>query len=338
MSLIAPVAGYNDRVVLKEILPLDTPFTLNVFPVNACNFRCNYCAQSLGAKEMKKFNNYDVSEKMSMETFQKIVLDSKKFRQPYKLLSFMGHGEPLLNKDLPKMIKFAKEHNIANRIEILTNGALLTHEYSDALIEAGVTNIRLSLQGLSSEQYKKTSAVNINFEDFINNLAYFHKKSENTDSNLFVKILNCSLNKDEEEKFYKMFNNISSRMYIEEVKPVYDSVKFTKDISDLTTDRYGNKHEKRFVCPLPFFTLSIWPNGDIAPCDAIYKPTTLGNVNTHDLSKVFYNNKVNNFRLKLLNGEKETMFGCNKCCAPDDVSHEKDELDTSAKVLIKKYI
>lgn len=337
MATIEPISGYNDRVNLKEVLPLSTPFTLNVFPTNACNFKCNFCAQSLGAKKMKEIYNYSVSEVMSLDTFKKIVISSKKFNNKYKLLSFMGHGEPLLNKDLPNMIKMAKEYDIADRIEIITNASLLTPEMSDSLIEAGITNIRVSLEGLSSLKYKKISNVNIDFNKLLENLKYFHENGKKNGSNLFVKILNCTLEEDEEKKFYEIFDLISTKMYIEEVKPVYAHVEKTKDITNITTDRYGNYHQPRIVCPLAFFTMAIWPNGDIAPCDAIYKPITLGNIHNDELVDVFNNIKITNFRLNLLSGNKNKMFGCSKCCAPDDVSHEKDELDSVKNELIKEY-
>lgn len=337
MSKIEPISGHNDRVELKKVLPISTPFTLNVFPINACNFKCNYCAQSLGISGMKRYNNFDSSEKMTIETFEKIIEQSKKFDKPYKLLSLMGHGEPLLNKELPKMIKLAKNNNIAQRIEIITNGALLDNDLSDALIDAGVTNIRVSLQGLSSEQYKQTSNVNIDFDKFLQNLEYFYNKGQEKNSHLFVKIMDCSLQDGEEENFYEIFDKISSRMYIEKVKPIYEGVKFTKGKTDLSTNRYGDIHEPRLVCPLAFFSLAVWPNGDIAPCDAIYKPITLGNVNTDDLSQVFNGTQNNIFRFKLLKGKKNNMEGCKVCCAPDDVSHQKDELDGAAKDLIEKY-
>ena len=337
MAKIEPVSGHNDRVDLKDVLPLDTPFTLNVFPINACNFKCHYCAQSLGPKGLKSFNNFDLSEKMSLKTFEKIVQDSKKFNQPYKLLSFMGHGEPLLNKELPAMVKLAKDSGIAQRVEILTNGSLLTPELSDALIDAGITNVRISLQGLSSEHYEKTSKFKIDFDTYLSNLAYFHNKGLEKESRLFVKILDCALDEGQEDEFYKIFDPISTRMYIEKVKPVYDGVESTKHMTDVTTDRYGNAHEPRIVCPLAFFSMAIWPNGDIAPCDAIYKPIVLGNVNTDDLSEVFNGPKNSAFRMELLKGNKNHIEGCNKCCAPDDVSHEKDELDSSAEDLIIKF-
>lgn len=337
MAKIEPISGHNDRVQLKEVLPISTPFTLNVFPINACNFKCVYCAQSRGAKGLKEYNNFDLSEKMTLDTFSNIVEYSKKFDKPYKLLSFMGHGEPLLNKDLPEMIALANKAGIAERIEIITNGSLLTPELSDALIEAGVTNVRVSLQGLSSEQYKKTSNVDLDFDEFLSNLEYFHNKGKEKGSHLFVKIMDCSLSKSEEQKFYEVFDKISSRMYIEKVKPVYEGVEFTQDVTDLVTNRYGSVHEPRLVCPLAFFSLAVWPNGDIAPCDAIYKPIVLGNVNKDDLSEVFNGVENTIFRLKLLRGKKNNMDGCKVCCAPDDVSHEKDELDCVAEKLIEKY-
>lgn len=337
MSKIEPVSGHNDRVELKKVLPLTTPFTLNVFPINACNFKCNFCAQSLGAKGLKEQYGYDIAQKMSLQIFEKIVQQSKNFPHPYRLLSFMGHGEPLLNKDLPQMIKLAKDSKIADRIEIITNGSLLTQELSDALIEAGITNVRISLEGLNAKTYKETSKVDIDYEEFLRNLEYFHTKGLAKGSKLFVKVIDCGLKEGEEEEFYKMFDKISSRMYVEKVKPVYSGVEATDGIEDMTTDRYGNVHKPRLVCPMAFFSLGIWPNGDVAPCDAIYKPSTLGNVYEQDLVEMFNGKKANAFRIKLLGDKKNEMYGCQKCCAPDDVSHQLDELDSVKKILISEY-
>lgn len=337
MSKIEPISGHNDRVELKKVLPLKTPFTLNVFPINSCNFKCNFCAQSLGVQGLKEEYGYDVAEKMSLATFENIVRQSMEFDEQYKLLSFMGHGEPLLNKDLPKMIKMASDAKIAQRIEIITNGSLLTPELSDALIESGITNVRLSLEGLSAKAYKEVSNVDIDFDNFLSNLEYFHTKGEKYGAKLFVKVIDCSLKQGEQEKFYKMFDKISSRMYVEKVKPVYSGVEATCGIKDLTTDRYGNTHEKRLVCPMAFFSLAVWPNGDVAPCDAIYKPCNLGNVNSGNLREMFCGERVNNFRISLLQNKKEQMFGCKKCCAPDDVSHELDELDSDRTNLLDKF-
>ena len=36
----------NNRNYLKDVLPLNTPYSIQVETIKACNFRCNYCAYS----------------------------------------------------------------------------------------------------------------------------------------------------------------------------------------------------------------------------------------------------------------------------------------------------
>ena len=51
-----PFSGVDDRVKLAEVIPLETPFTLNIFPSNICNFKCKYCEHSLGGASIVKIN------------------------------------------------------------------------------------------------------------------------------------------------------------------------------------------------------------------------------------------------------------------------------------------
>lgn len=335
MAEIKPISGFNDRVELYKVLPLETPFTLNVFPTNACNFKCNYCAQSLGKKVLSEKYNMN-SETMSIETMRNIVEQSKNFKQKYKLVSFMGHGEPLINRNLPEFIEMVNTVGIAERTEIITNASLLSKDLSNDLIQAGLTNIRISLQGLSSKKYEDVCEYNLDFEKFIENIAYFHSNKKS--SNVFVKIVDIALDKGEEDKFYKIFDKISDRMYIEYIKPVYEGVKYLDSINEVSKDRYGNSHEARFVCPLAFYMLSVWPSGEVSPCDAIYNPVNLGNVNTGDIVEMWNSKKLNEFRIQLLNKEKNSILGCKSCCAPDDVSTSKDNLDEYSKMLKEKFL
>lgn len=333
-SEIKPISGVDDRVKLSDAVPLEVPFTMNIFPTNACNFRCNYCAQSLGAEYLR--NKYNFSyETMPMETFHKAVEQMCDFSKPFKLLSFMGHGEPLLHKKLPEMIQMVHEAGIAERIEIITNGSLLTHQLSEQLVAAGVDNVRVSLQGLSAEKYKSISGVDMDFAKFIAELRYFH--SLEGKSKLFVKIVDTALDDGEEEHFYDMFADISDRMYIEKIKPVYDGVKYSEDVQNVLVDRYGVIHEKRLVCPMPFFSLSLWPNGDIAPCDAIYKPIVLGNVKEKSVYEMWHDKLLMNFQKMQLQKNRLDNIHCRICCAPDDVSHPLDVLDDDAELLLKKF-
>ena len=60
-------------------------------------------------------------------------------------VDFTG-GEPLIRKDLAKIISYLKNINITSGI--VTNGILLTHEKLTELKEAGLSHIAISIDGL----------------------------------------------------------------------------------------------------------------------------------------------------------------------------------------------
>ncbi|WP_296559009.1 radical SAM protein [uncultured Acetobacterium sp.] len=329
-SEIKPIYG-TERVKLAEKIPLATPFSIFVFPTTYCNFNCIYCAHSLGYEKMKEQYKF-VPQNMSMETYKKILDQIKEFPDKIKMLSLTGQGEPLLNRDIPLMVKLAKEADIAERIEIITNGALLSKEMSDRLIEAGLDTLRVSLQGLSSQKYQEICGTAVDFEEYLDNIKYFYENRRNT--NLFVKIMDVSLEDGEEEKFYHLFSNCSDRMYIEKMLPAYEGVEVTKDM-DVEYDRYGRKHGKRDVCPLPFYMIGIFPDGEVEPCDTIYKPIILGNVNQDNLFDMWNGKKLRAFWEMQLSSERHCNTGCSVCCAPDDVAHPEDILDNEAKKILE---
>jgi radical SAM protein with 4Fe4S-binding SPASM domain len=330
MAEILPVSGFNDRVRLAGVLPLKTPFTLNIFPTNLCNFRCIYCAQSQGYDYLMTRYGMDKGT-MSPGTMQKIVDQCKEFPGKIKLVSFMGHGEPLLNKHLPEMVRMVHHAAIAKRIEIITNASLLTHSMSDALISAGLTNLRISLQGVNEGSYRRICGKKIDYGALLEEIRYYYRHKKG--GGVFVKVMDIALAEGEEAIFFEQFDGICDRMFIENVKPVYQGIAVGKD-ADLATDRYGNAHPQRKVCPLPFFSLSIWPNGDVTPCDAIYKPVILGNVNNESLLSMWTGKIRKDFLQEQLKFNKSTIPGCRDCCAPDDVSHPLDVLDGDAERLM----
>jgi len=155
---------------------------------------------------------------MPMETFHKVVAQMGEFPQRFRLLSLTGQGEPLMNKHIPDMVSIAKAADVAERIEIISNGRLLTRKMADRLIEAGLDTLRISLQGLTTQKYKDIGGVNVGVDE-LRNIRYFHEHSEKTE--LFVKIMDVSLDPGEETLFYDKFRDCSDRMYVERMLPAY---------------------------------------------------------------------------------------------------------------------
>jgi len=328
---IKPIADTN-RTQLNKVIPLSTPFTVYIFPTTFCNFKCVYCAHSLGHQEMAKQYSFK-PENMPIETFNRIIEQLKQFDQKVKVVSLTGQGEPLLNKNTASMVKAVKQANVAERIEIISNAALLTPDVAKELIDAGLDRLRVSIQGVTDQTYSEVTGTTTTFKQIVEKLTYFYKNKKNCE--LFVKVMDIAVEKQEEKDlFYKTFENISNRMFIEQCKPVYDGVEFTKDIKPVS-DRYGRMHEHRQVCPLCFFMLGIFPDGDVEPCDTIYKPIVLGNVNNMTLKEMWESKKFRQFRIMQLDKKRKTNPKCAVCCAPDDVAHPEDDLDKNTEEIKK---
>ena len=331
---IKPIADL-DRVRLADVVPLDTPFALYLFHTNLCNFKCSYCAHSLGQEGMKREYGF-VPELMPMEVFERTVEQMKAFPRQFKFVSFTGQGEPLTNKRLPELVARMREARVAEATEVITNGALLTREMSSALIGAGLDRIKISIQGVSSKAYHDVTGVKVDFDKFLDQVRFLYERKGKMQ--LFVKVMDTSLEPGEDQKFYQMFGDITDRMYIESCRPVYPGVEYQQKGEEVPMDRFGRQHEKRQACPLCFFHMAIWPNGDVVPCDTILKPIVLGNVKSGRLHEMWNGPEHREFCAMQLRGERMSANSqCARCIAPDDVCHPEDALDADAQRLLATH-
>lgn len=322
MAEIKPIAGM-ERKWLRDVIPLDTPYSVYFFPTNLCNFRCKYCAHAGGMQNFEKAYGLK-PETMSLETFKRATDQLKDFPERLKVINMSGQGEPLLNRDLSKMIAYAKAADVAERVEIITNASLLDRELSDRLIDSGLDCVRISLQGMTAQRYKEICGLSLDFRKFTDEIDYLFR--HRGQCKIFIKIMDISLREGEEEMFYQMFGTMANRMYIEKCKPVYDDVEATQKI-EVGTDRYGRRHKPRMVCPLPFYMLGILPDGTVSPCETIYVPEILGNVWTDNLISMWNGDKMKRFQKMQLQKARMDNPACARCCAPDDVAHPEDDLD-----------
>ena len=67
------------------------------------------------------------------------------------VIQFYFQGEPLLNKDLPLMIREA--HDAGLYTIVSTNAQAMTPDLANALVAAGLDRIIISMDGLTQESY-----------------------------------------------------------------------------------------------------------------------------------------------------------------------------------------
>lgn len=113
----------------------------NVFieVTNHCNLLCETCPRT--------FVTYEEPKTLSWENFLGIV---EQFPDTERAV-LHGIGEPLLNQDLPRMIAYLKARSVT--VLFNTNATLLTEAWSRKLIEAGLDELRVSVDGADPRTY-----------------------------------------------------------------------------------------------------------------------------------------------------------------------------------------
>ena len=108
---------------------------------NLCNLDCITCMRNVWGEPPGK---------MSDETFERIF-ETVKSMSPLPTIFFGGYGEPLVHDKLVEWVKRFK--GLGARVELITNGLLLTEERSLQFIRAGLDVLWVSLDGSSPESY-----------------------------------------------------------------------------------------------------------------------------------------------------------------------------------------
>jgi len=314
--------GFEDRINLADEVPLPAPLLIQCEPSSFCNLKCNYCVHGSGV-EIRH-------EVMTSKTFGTLCAQIKEFGT-IKQFNFCGWGEPLINPLLPKMVKFARDKEIAENISVVTNGLLLTPNLFKKMVNAGLNNLRISLQGLTNKRYQEVTGKPVAFYLFTQNIARFYEAKG--DCELTVKYADTAITPEDEQKFHEIFDPITDRAYIEHIKPVFTAA------PDTTVSRYGVEHDPTLICPQPFYMMDVNARGAVTPCCSYYSPFIDENINHKTLKKIWDSRQMQNLRLMMLSQRRKTQreyAACHDCNIPGANIGPGDDLSGNVDVIKKR--
>ncbi|HRS89122.1 MAG TPA: radical SAM protein [Smithellaceae bacterium] len=134
-------------------------------PTNRCNLNCLICIRN-------SWN--ETYGEMAWPVYRKLINDLKDFPEA-KTIAFAGLGEPLLHPQLPEMISFAHEQGL--RTEITSNALLLTPAMARRLIDAGLNQFTVSIDGASEDVYENIRPGS-SLEQIVKNVTYLRRLTE----------------------------------------------------------------------------------------------------------------------------------------------------------------
>ncbi len=267
------------------------PLELMIEPTNLCNLACLMCPH----KTMKREKGI-----MSNKLFQKIIDQAARLR--VKNIKLAGMGEPLLDKDIVKKIAYAKKKNLT--VKMFTNAMPLNKKISKQLIESGIDEVIVSIDGGSRKTLERIrkgasfSKLQTNLENFNLERQKALKRSKKIPE-LIINVTHQKGNKQERKLIQKTWG------------------KFTDKIRFFPIHNWGSQEvtpRPSFPCHLLFFQMAICWDGRVTLCCIDYEcQYPQGNLNNTSLEKIWQSKKVWEIRQLHLRGKSDTIPPCRSC-------------------------
>ena len=186
-----------DRVIEWREKGSVIPIYIEVSPVAYCNHQCLFCAIDFAQEKAVQLDS---------AVFCKKIKEMGKLG--VKSIMFAGEGEPLLHKDLPVMVKAAKDAGID--VSLTTNGATGTYEIWNEILPC-LTWARFSVDAGTSKIYAKVHNVTENiFNKTINCIkeAVNVKKKYNLNTQIGIQFVVIEENYKDLEKAICLFREM----------------------------------------------------------------------------------------------------------------------------------
>lgn len=292
------------------------PWKLQIESSGVCNLRCIMCPQN-NMKREKGFLKFGVFKKIFDEV-----------RPPY--LNLTGIGEPLMNPDIFKIIKYAEDKGTYVKLD--TNATLLNEENINKLLNTRIDIISISLDGMDKKTYEKIR-VGSNFEKVISNLKRLveikKQRNSKTEIHLFlvlqkenfkqfldfikfgdsIKVDSMSGTFVAEESYEKNkdinIENVKEeelKEFVKEIRRLKKEIKTNLEIDELidyieTWKDKKNKNWSNVTCYVPWYAPFITWDGILTPCCyCVDKEIVFGDLKKQKFKDVWNSEKAKKFR------------------------------------------
>jgi radical SAM protein with 4Fe4S-binding SPASM domain len=324
-------AELPDKRKAVRRIPYDFDFTRlpvlgEIAVTYRCNNRCLFCYADCDP------HKHAAGEMSSGEIKSIINLFKTKAKIPF--FSFTG-GEPLLRRDLEKMIRYA--YKVGLKVNLITNGTLATEKRAVSLFKSGLRTAQVSLESASAQTHDLLTGRPGSFTETLQGIRSLQKAGIEVQTNTTL----TQYNKEGLDRFPGFIKELgitrfSMNLYIpsgrglrvkelffpySDVGPVIEEVRKEARTQDLTFYWYsplpycyynpvarglGNKS-----CAAMDGLISVSPTGNVLPCSSY--PETMGNLLEEDFTSVWFSRRAQYFKKKHFAPEECTT--CDKFTA-----------------------
>ena len=285
------------------------PKRITIETVYGCNARCIMCPISLPALRKKGI--------MPMDLFQYAIDSVVEHQANIEMIDLCGLGEPLLDPYLFDRIKYVKKRGFRN-IGTSTNAHLLNAKRQKLLLESGIDNLIISIDGATKETHEKIRR-RTDFDRIVTNcLNIIQIRNRKNFSTRFVfRFIRQHENQNEWELFKEFWRKKISREKGDFIT-VFDAHTHGGEISNKETSVAADFRDpiiEKNICYLLFEILYILVDGTVPLCseDWYQAKYNFGNIKNNQPIEIFNSDKFNRIRKIHLAGKKSLLGKCKHC-------------------------
>ena len=267
----------------------DFPMHLDIESTSLCNLKCNFC------DKLPLLKNGQLGY-MDFNLYKQIIDEGSGHKLWGVKLSYMG--EPLLHENIVEMVAYAKSKGILD-IYFNTNGMLLNKDMSERLIDAGLSRLSISVEGIDPLAFEK-ERIGANFEVILRNIETL-----------------LDLRKKRKVKHPKVrlqtvfLPNLDLDAYKEFWQDKCDEVAAVdyKDESHRQQDLVYD-----WACPQLWQRMTVDWEGNVFPCNNDdLRLLSLGNIRDKNIYECWHDNKIKKVRQLHQGGQSHKVDACNGC-------------------------
>lgn len=297
-NAMAALPGYRAMVRRRIQQRLETVRRERCYSVmielsSACNAKCIFCPHPTMTREKRI---------MDTATFDLILsrLIEEKITPPK--IDLFDVGEPLADRNLFDRIRKLRQQFPYSQICTTSNFALATPKIIDEILSCGLSSLRISLNAVSPELYKKMMA--LDYDKTVRNIEMLLEKRSSSGSALAVHLSMVVFDKSRDDV----------RAFARKWRNRVDSIIFQRAHNWFGDMALGNSYLSSglYACNDLFERIVLLSNGEIAICCADSEGTKL-NVRDHRILDLFYSKPFEQLRKVHLDGDISSVEACRDC-------------------------
>jgi radical SAM protein with 4Fe4S-binding SPASM domain len=288
------------------------PFMLQIEPTSLCNLSCTLCPT--GRRELNRSYRH-----MKSTEFRPIIDDMERY---LLFLVLWDWGEPLMNPELPSMIRYASERGI--KTVTSTNAHFLQNEaYVEELLSSGLTTLIVAVDSVSADNYKiyrKSGDLDAVLGGLRKAAAI--KKRTGSETLINVRMVIMKQNEHEISAIEQMARNEGADVFtVKSLNPSCGIVAKDEELLPVNPQyrRYkyipGTFERVRTdaICQRVWMMSNIFSNGDVVPCCYDYdSEMKIGNVFETPFTKLWNGTAYRALRRRIYN-DMNSIPKCNHC-------------------------